>query len=422
MNVHSHPHARRRTPRLRPLSIAVCAFAFPAHAHAQDAATPVDFYGRLYPEWLMQRFGTPSGIGTDVGNMGTLRNDRTVLSRDASPKDDVDDHEWSNSYVAVRGQATGGNLQFGYDLQALIDLQGKVRDNLRTRNAFAYVGTPALGRIAVGRMDSIYKAYGDRVRMLGVSSGNFVATSRMLSGVGWRGRGETTFHNRRSNMLTWQSPRWGGVEFGLSHAFDAARAARGNKATLSAAGVRWRSGPWYAALATEVHRDWLPVSLGDLDAAPAPESILNRPASASSRDQAWRVSFAWADAAWRVAADWASLRYSETDAADLPGKFRRYRNSTWQISAEYRWNAVLRLSANHARGTAGSCALSADITCSTRGLGGHQTSVGALYKLNDVASVFALAARFHNGGAAYYGSAPQGGSVSSYALGVKVEY
>ncbi|HWS76611.1 MAG TPA: porin [Quisquiliibacterium sp.] len=422
MNDRRLPPKRLHAARLRLAALAICACATHAPARAQEAPVPFDFYGKLYPEWLMQRFGTPSTKGTDVGNMGTLRNDTTVLAKDASPKDDFDDHEWSNSYVAVRGRGAGRGLDFGYDLQALIDLQGNVIDNLRTRDAFAYVGTPTLGRLAVGRMDSIYKEFGDRVRMLGIASGNFVSTSRVLSGVGWRGRGETTFHNRRSNMLTWYGPRWGDVDVGVSHSFDAANAAPGTKATLSAAGMRWRSGPWYAALATEVHRDWLPVSLGNLDAAPAAESILNRAASASSRDQAWRMSFAWSNPAWRVATDWARLKYTETDAVDLPGKFRNYRNNTWQLSAEYKWSSELRLSANHARGTAGSCTLSAEVACSTEGLGGHQTSLGAMYRLGTLASVFALASRFHNGDAAYYGSAPQGGSVQSYAVGVKIEY
>jgi predicted porin len=416
--------AARRHPVVRPALCAclLSAWLQPAAAQKGGEAVPIDFYGKLYPEWLMQRYGTPSARGTVVGNMGTLRNDTTVLAKDASPKADTDDHEWSNSYVAVRGRGSGAGLEFGYDLQALIDLQGNMLDNLRTRDAFAYVGTPALGRLAVGRMDSIYKEFGDRVRMLGITSGNFVSTSRVLSGVGWRGRGETTFHNRRSNMVTWYGPRWGGVEIGASHSFDAARAVPGGEASLRAAGIRWGRGPWYAALATEVHRDWLPVSMGDLDSAPAAESILNRAATAASRDQAWRLSFAWSGGDWRVATDWARLRYTETDAEDLPGKFRRYRNATWAISAEYKWSDALRLAANHARGSAGSCELSAGVACSTQGLGGHQTSLGAMYRLTPLLSVFALASHYGNRDAAYYGSAPQGGSVRALAAGVKLEY
>ena len=400
--------------------LALAALCGPAGA-AQPAPL-FDFYGKLYPEWLVQRFGSPSAAGTEVGTMGTLRNDTTVLSATARAKDDTGDHEWSNSYLGVRGQLDATGVAVGYDLQANIDFQGGFADNLRTRDAFAWAETPVLGRLAAGRMDSIYKEFGDRFRMLGVSSGNVVSTSRVLSGVGWRGRGETTFHNRRSNTVAWYGPQWGGASLGLSHSFDAAEAVPGRKATLSAAGVRWRTGPWYAALATEVHRDWLPMSLGDLEAAPGATSILNRAASASSRDQAWRMSVAWSEGDWRIAADWARLRYTETDRDDLPGKFRRYANSTWQLSVEHRWSARLRLAANHARASAGSCALSAGLPCGTDGLGGHQTSLGALYRFDAATSVFALAAHHHNGSAAHYGSAAQGGSVRSYAVGVKYQF
>ncbi|MFP5460135.1 MAG: porin [Gammaproteobacteria bacterium] len=391
-------------------------------AGAAQPAPMLDFYGKLYPEWLVQRFGSPSAAGTEVGTMGTLRNDTTVLSAAARAKDGTSDHEWSNSYLGVRGQLDGEGVSVGYDLQANIDFQGGFADNLRTRDAFAWAETPALGRVAAGRMDSIYKEFGDRFRMLGVSSGNVVSTSRVLSGVGWRGRGETTFHNRRSNTLAWYGPQWDGVSLGLSHSFDAAESVPGRKATLSAAGVRWRAGPWYAALATEVHRDWLPLSLGDLEAAPGATSILNRAASASSRDQAWRASAAWSEGDWRIAADWARLRYTETDRDDLPGKFRRYANSTWQVSVEHRWSPRLRLAANHARATAGSCALSAGMPCSTDGLGGRQTSLGAIYRFDAATSVFALASHHRNGSAAHYGSAAQGGSVRSYAVGVKYQF
>lgn len=431
---HRSSPSRRRPPRspgaarllhrrLHLLAAAACSAALPAPAAAGEAEPrPLAFYGKIYPEWLVQRYGSPSAQGAEVGNMGTLRNDATTLAKAASAKADTSDHEWANSYVGVRGDFPGERFSFGYDLQALIDLQGNLIDNLRTRDAFVYAETPVLGRLAVGRMDSIYKEYGDRVRMFGISSGNVVSTGKLLSGVGWRGKGGTSFHNRNSNMVGWYGPSWGGVRLAASHSFDAAQSVPGRKARLSAAALSWHSGPWFAALATELHRDWLPMSLGDLDAAPAPASILNRAASASSRDQAWRLSFAWSEGRWRVGADWSRLRYTETDSVDLPGKFRRYTNATWQLSTEYRWSRDLRLAANHARGSAGQCRLSADAACSTEGLGGHQTSLGVMYRVAPSTSLFALAVHYGNGAAAHYGSAPQGGSVRAYAAGVKLEF
>jgi len=354
--------------------------------------------------------------------MGTLRNDRTVLASEPSPRANVSDHEWSNSYVGVRGRLPLGTATVGYDLQGLVDLQGTVADNFRVRDGYLFVEHPLLGRLQAGQMDSMYKLFGDRVRMFGVTSGNFFGVSRMLSNVGWRGQGVTTFHNRVGHTLNWFSPAWNGLDVGVTHSFAAVDGSPVRDATLSAAGVRWRQGPWHVALATEVHRDWLPLSAGSAGTVPAATSILNSPSTARSRDQAWRLSFAWTPKNWRFATDVARLRYTETDPADLPGKFRGYATTTWSVAAEHQLTEKWRLGFNHARGSAGNCALSGGVACSTAGFGAFMTSVGVLYSLNREASVFLVANHLHNGPGTRYASAPTGASFDGFALGVKYQF
>lgn len=397
-----------------------CVLAAAPGARA-DSVGPT-FYGKFYPEWRIDRFGAASNAGTDVGHLGTLRNDRTALTKDPTPKAETSDHDWSNSYLGLRDRFASGSTAFGYDLQALIDLQGNAIDNFRARDAFAYAEHPRLGRIAIGKMDSIYKQYGDRVRMLGVSSGNFVSTSRVLSGVSWRGQGETTFHNRRGNMITWQSPVWSQLQLGASHSFDAGSRVTGDDDTLSAIALRWRQGPWYAAIATEVHRNWRPMSHDGPTAQPAATSVLNDPANARSRDQAWRLSGGWTPKDWRFGIDVARLRYTEDDGADLPGKFRNYATTTWQVSVEHTLDARWRLSVNHARGAAGTCTLSGAVTCSTSGLGGHLTSLGVLHEITRELGVFVLAQHVHNAPGARFASAPTGSTVRTIAAGLKYEF
>lgn len=412
---HSSPARAARGPRLAATLLLACA-AMPALA--ADDPPLAQPYGNLYPEWLIQHFGTPSARGTNVGNMGTLRNDRVTLSSDARPKAETADHNWSNSYVGVRGATRRGAATFGYDLQLVIDPEQMLDEKIDTRDAFVFVETPTFGRVAVGKMDSIYKEFGDRVRMLGVSSGNVVSTARVLSGVGWRGQGETTFNNRRSRMITWYSPVWSGFEAGASYAVGD-YGGDGRHSTLASASLRWLSGPWYGALALEEHRNWLPLSRG---ATPAATSILNNAATTDSRDRGVRLSLGWTAGAWRVGADLSRLMYSETDSIELAGKFRQYRNLTWQVSADYKWSDRLRFGVNHARASAGDCALSGGVACSTTGLGGNQTSLGVLYSLNRNVGVFALAVKMRNNPAAYYGSAAQGGTVDSAAVGVKISF
>lgn len=410
----------------RPLRFSLAALLFPSAAHAQEMAPPwFEFYDKIYPEWKVQQYDTPSRAGTRVGNMGTLRNNRDVLTSNATEKEDFHDHEWSNSYVGVRGSWIAGGLTLGYDLQALVDLQGEYtslwsnfRENFDTRDAFVYVDHPRVGRLAGGKMDSIYKEWGDRGRMFGITSGNFISTSRLLSGVGWRASGGTSFHNRRSHTLAWFGPVWSGWEVGVTHSYDDMRDGPGGPGTkLTAAAVRWREGPWYASVQTEVHRNWLPMSLGAV--APAATSILNNDATTDSRDQAWRFSWAWTEGVWKVTGDFSRLRYAEHDRRGLPGKFRSYHNLTGQLTAEYKINQTWRIAANHVNATAGSCELSGGFSCSTHGLGGYQTGGGVFYAINRSTGLFALAASTRNEDASRLGSAPQGASIASWAVGIK---
>lgn len=409
-----------------PLAVAfglLCATG--AHAQLRTEPRPdpglADFYFNLYPEWREQHYGTPSTAGTDVGTMGTLRNDTTVLAKNATPRDTFRNQQWSNSYVGVRGTVfRQGDFSFGYDMQGLINLAGRFQSNLRMRDAFVYVDHPDFGRLSYGQMDTIYKEWGDPVRMLNISSSNIVSTARTQSGVGWRAAGETTFNNRVDHQALWVSPQWSGFTLGASHSTRPVIATEHVKTSLSAAAVQWRRGPWYAALATEVHRDWLPVSKAADTPASAATSIRNLPATATSRDQGWRLSGAYIEGPWRFGADVARLRYTENDSVALAGKFRSYANYTGQISGEYRIDSRWRVAANHARASAGSCALSAGVACSTNGLGGNQTSLGAMAGINEIASVFVLAVHTRNHPAASYGSSAQGANTNAYAVGIKL--
>lgn len=402
------------------LPASLIALATPAHA--QSTQKLFNFYGDLYPEWAFLGFGTASSNGSEVGNMGTLRNDRVKLTSEPKQKPNTSGDKWSNSYIGVRGEARVGDFTVGYNFQGQVDFEGKFRDNFRTRDGYLFAAHPMLGRVQIGQMDSHYKQLGDRVRLFNITSGNYFGSSRMLSGVGWRGQGETTFHNRVDHSLTWVSPSWRGVDLGLSHSLDATDGAPGHDATLSAAGLRWQQGPWYAALATEIHRDWLPLSFGSADTVPAATSILNAPATTRSRDQAVRLSGAWSEAAWRVSADVARLRYTEDDGSNLVGKFRRYDNTTWAVAAEYQPVEKWTLGFNHARGSAGECVLSGGVGCSTAGFGAFQTTFGVLRRFTQETSVFVVGQHVRNGIGTRYASAPTGAPVDIFAIGIKYKF
>jgi predicted porin len=381
------------------------------------------FYGRLYPEWRVDRFFGGSPAGSDVGHMGTLRNDTTVLSRDTVTKNHVSDWEWSNSYVGLRQRWRLASWSVGYKYELYVDTVGEADPwtnlgrNLNKRNAYAYVDHSDYGWIALGQMDSLYKAWGDRYRMLGISAGNFISTARIISSPGWRGSGDTSFHNRRANTLAYVSPRSQGWQVGSSYSFNESDSGPGGAGTqLWAYGVRYSDSHWYWALAEEWHYGWLPISQGVI--SPSSTSLRHDAGLSDSQDRATRLSMGWRQGGFRIGADVARLRYSETTVIPSAGKFSAYRNWATQVTVQQRINPSLSLAFSYAIASPGQCELTAGVACSTHGLGGYQMNAGAMYHLNRQVGLFALVSEIKNRPASLYGQASQGSDILSYAAGV----
>jgi predicted porin len=65
-----------------------------------------------------------------------------------------------------------------------------------SRNSFVGLSHRMLGTVKLGKMDSIYKEYGDTFAMFGISSGNFVSASNVLSHIGIGTNNNARFHER----------------------------------------------------------------------------------------------------------------------------------------------------------------------------------------------------------------------------------
>lgn len=392
---------------------------WPAQAQTDTPAAGIRLYGNLYPEWKSQSFGQPATAGQAVGTMGTKRNDRTALTSHVSAKPETEGQEWSNSHVGMSGETRVQGLRVGFDLQALVDLQGGWMGNMRARDAYVYIDSPKWGRVRWGRMDSPYKDVGDRIKLGGISSGNFISTSQLISGTGWKPSGLATFHNRMSDTWAWSRPFGPGFEVHLSHTRRPVQSVATDNASLSAAALVWSDADTYMALATEVHRNWMVMSYGSSTSLPAASSILNPTPLAGSRDQAWRATVEQIFGAVRLGADVARLHYSESGSLD-PGKFRSYDNLTFQWGAEWKLNAQWLLSFISAVAGQGECRLSADVACDTQGMGGRQRNMGLVYRWDSQWRWFVLDTRIRNGAGTFYGSAAQG--APTHILGAGIQY
>jgi hypothetical protein len=404
---------------------AAMSLAGTAHA-VQIAGDMLEIYGNVYPQYQTVTFGDSSATGAEVSTMtkgktGAQTNTFAAGAVSANKLTPV------NSYIGFTGKKTVDGLTLGYDLQGVVNIDNTASNPSflsEPRDAFVWISHEKLGTLQAGQQDTIYKSYGDKVRMLGVSSSNFVSTSNVVSNPTWSNKGVTTSFNTRINgQLLWTSPRINGIEVGYSLRQDPTKSATKN-AGLSSMGINWTDKTYYVGLAQEVHDDYFAVS-GTASTAAA-GSIYNAAAGLRSKDTATRLSFGYRVAGVRIGADTSTLKYTETSAQ--ANGFQSYKTNTWQVTGEYDLNSKIALAAQYASNGAGNCTLNGTISCSTVGLGGSLVGFGANYKLDKNFAIFALAAKGSaNSGAVISlgsgaGKTAIGGTINAAAVGIQARF
>ena len=387
----------------------------------------LEVYGSLYPE-LNRISYTDSVAGNALSTM-TAGLVAPGVSKVAT-KIGKDQINWSQSYIGVKGVKAFGDVTVGYDFQGVMapnkTLDSSIAANGQqplfsdTRDAFVSVQHKNIGLFQFGQMDTIYKEYGDRVRMLGVSSSNFTSTSGVLSGVGWKsgaGAVTTSFNTRVGNQIRWESPVLAGFQAGLSYRPDPNKTAAQDQ-SLTAMALRWSQGAYYAAVQKEVHNDYHGFS-GTATTALVATNVYNLN-TARSKDTATRMSLGYKNGPVQLGADFARLEY--TEAASATGKFSSYNTNTWQVSADYALSADWNLAANYASGGAGSCTLLGGAACSTTGQGGTLLSLGAKYNYDKNIGLFVMYGLNKANASATYASSNIGANTTNLGLGVLIKF
>ena len=388
----------------------------------------LEVYGTLYPELNNTSYSASSATGTPMSSMtkGLVTPGTGTAAAGAISKDQTN---WSQSFIGVKGSKSYGDVKIGYDFQGVIAPNKTLDSSIATggqqslfgdmRDAFVSIGHTSIGTFQFGQMDTIYKEYGDRVRMLDVSSSNFTSTSGVLSGVGWKGAtgaGTTSFNTRIGSQIRWESPVYNNLNVGLSVRKDPNRTAT-QDTSLSAAALRWTKDEYYVSIQQETHNNYHSFSGTGLTALSA-TSIYNL-ATANSKDTGQRLSLGYTRGDWRLAADFATLKY--TEEASSAGKFSSYKTNTYQFSADYAANAQWNLAANFASGAAGSCEVLGG-TCSTVGQGGTLLSLGAKYNFDKNIGIFAMYGLNRSNGSATFASSAIGGNTTNVGLGLLLKF
>jgi len=421
--------------KYRALSLACfAAMGMASTAHSAEVLGSVlEVYGTLYPELNNTSYSdSVAGNALSTMNAGKLTPGVTAAATKVS-KNQIN---WSQSYIGVEGQKSFGEVTVGYDFQGVLTpnktLDSSI-DNLAsgsknavqplfgdTRDAFISIGHKVLGTVSLGQMDTAYKEYGDRVRMMGVSSSNFTSTSGVLSGVGWKGAtgaGTTSFNTRVGNQMRWESASMGGLQAMVSYRGDPNKTAAQDQ-SLNAMGLRWTDGTYYVSAQQETHKDQHSFSGTALTALSA-TTVYNL-GTARSKDTASRVTFGYKSGPLQLAADFATLKY--TEEASAAGKFSSYKTNTYQVSADYAIGADWNVAANYASGAAGTCTLLGGSACTTEGQGGTLTSLGAKFNYDKNISLFGMYGLNKSNSSASFASSLTGANTKNIGLGVLIKF
>jgi predicted porin len=382
-----------KNTKLKALALAVIGTCgLPLAAHAQSNVT---IYGKLYPEITQVSLTGATAKGTALSTLiGTAPGGADVhqVSED-SP----------NSRIGFRGtENLGGNLKAIFQLE--IGFETDTGQNSSTTSLFSrdtFVGLSGdFGTVRLGSMDTVYKNLGDTLSFLGISSGNFISTSNILSKPGIGSSSASSFHLRRPNSVVYETPEFAGfqalVDYSLGEVPDDAK-----RNTVLSTGVKYENGPIYAALAYEEHRDIFGGSKNVASSLRNDSNVL-----AHSNDKAVRLTGQYAfTKATRAEVNLVNIRYEETGGA--VGKFQQYRHNAWSVALEHNI-AAWTLVGSYGASTAGSCELVGNVACNTQGLGGAMLNLGAGYNLSKRTMLFAVGSYMKNEESATYSNSLNG--------------
>ena len=396
-------------------------FAAPA-AQAQivfgnETLGTLQLYGKLYPQFgygsSKDATATGSPVSTLVSTNGICGTASSAGGCTGSTQGSRNTVDVQNSYIGFRGERTiSPPLKFIWQIEQAVNFD--VGDaTWSNRNSFLGARTN-FGTVKLGNMDTIYKEYGDTFQMFGISSGNFVSASNMLSHIGVGRSNTARFHERKANSIQYETPQFAGFTAGYQYSPDEGRdttntvpgtgctsgPGAGNcdrNANLHSFGVKWDSEKWYASVHREIHNDFF----GGSNNVSSTLSNIATP-SAHSRDTGTRFSTEWRFVEnQRLTFDISRLDYRERgQAAGL--HFERYKHNTMALGWDGGFGGPLRLAAQYVRGNAGSCTLTGASSCSTTGLTGWMLNVGARWRFDRQTFIYAIAGKLSNGASARY--------------------
>jgi predicted porin len=410
------------------LVLAVGALCAAPAAQAQivfgnDTIGSVQFYGKLYPQYM---WGTSKGATQPGTSVSTLVSTSGVLGGTAPIGDNGSRNavDSQNSYLGFRGERKLGDT----GLKGIWQVEQSVELDTGTgvfSNRNSFVGlTSRFGTVKLGNMDTIYKEYGDTLAMFGTSSGNFTSASNVLSHIGIGNNRAARFHERQPNSIQFETGEFSGARAGFQYSPDETKGNASNNLNqnLYSYGVKWDSGPFYLSVQQERHND----RFGASKNIPVASLKNDTTAGAHSKDTGTRFSAQYRMGGHRFTADIARLEYKESGQA-AGTKFESYRKTNWALGWDARWGGPWRTAIQYVVGGEGSCTLTGGTACNTTGLKGTMLNFGVAYSLDAQTFLYLIAGRLTNGKSSLYdnwaaGDPQRGANITQAALGISYTF
>jgi predicted porin len=414
----------------RALAVAVGALFVAPAAHAQitfgnEQLGTLQIYGKLYPQLGWASSSSATQPGTTVSNLVSTSPTNPACSAASCPGTNPVPRttiDVQNSYIGFRGERN-----IGTGLKAIWQIETQTNFDVgngtwASRNSFAGLSSLRFGTVKLGNMDTVYKEYGDTFQMFGISSGNFVSASNVLSHIGVGNNNSARFHERRANSIYYESPTFANVTAGFMYGPDEAKTGNLN-ANLYSYGVKWDTERFYASIHQELHNDFF----GGSNNVATPGLSNAATAGAHSHDRATRFSGEIRVIPNnRIVIDIARLTYKETGQAPGAVRFQNYEHTNWGIGWETNvgpWGFATQF----LRGGQGTCQLTAGVACSTDGLRGQMLTAGVRYRFDRQTFLYGIGAALKNDPAARYDNwaadnPNRGGEIKQLALGVSYSF
>jgi len=373
------------------LAVAVTSALAGASAGVNADTANVNVYGKLY---LQAETVSGKGATQAGGASGDIIN---TLGPDIVSQQQIDD---PNSYVGFKGEDNvGGGMKGWFQVESALKADVGTGTWAFRNSAVGLSG--GFGNVFLGNWDTVYKQLADPIGFLGISSGNFVATSNVLAKPAISKTGnKASFHTRQTNNLEYDTPTMGGFTVMLEYSPDESRTAAngfssGLNVYLRDIGVKFEQGPLYVALANEFHHDFFGASTSSTQTAFTNVPNANDTQGFHSKDTATRLTAMYKlPSDTTVSIDVAQMEYKEEGGA--VNHFDTYKHKAVALVASQKLGNIT-LAANYVTADKGTCTLVGGTSCDTSGLDGKMMSLGAAYAFSKRTSVYAIYSKITNG-------------------------